>query len=374
MASYYMNGYTPPEGVNSASKVKEYQRRLGVKVDGVWGPDTDAAYRASIAQTNPNSGGFTWGTPEVNTGNQDRSYVQGDYILPEGVDSRDRVKEYQRILGVKVDGIWGPDTDAAYRAWLTKQQTPSTPNTQNTGGFTWGDSGRDNLFDAYFEAIKKSLTLPEITIETPSKEEVSAMWSDILRPGVDAAIDKRNRDAERDMAELDADAVSRGMGSSTFITSVKAREMEEAQDDISDMEAQYGAVLAERIFNTLSQYDQMKFSAQQYNADAAESAIRTALSMASDWYSQYLSQQAAAQKQNTSGSPGSGGSSGSSGSGKKSGLSAADYTEYIRNLTPAQQKLLFTSTNEYWSSRRDEIYSVLGSTLYENLKKQYGGK
>lgn len=37
MAKYYMNGYTPPEGVNSASKVKEYQRQLGVKADGIWG-------------------------------------------------------------------------------------------------------------------------------------------------------------------------------------------------------------------------------------------------------------------------------------------------------------------------------------------------
>lgn len=37
MAKYYMNGYTPPEGVNSASKVKEYQRQLGVKADGIQG-------------------------------------------------------------------------------------------------------------------------------------------------------------------------------------------------------------------------------------------------------------------------------------------------------------------------------------------------
>ena len=35
MARYYMDGYTPPEGVNSASKVKEYQRQLGVKADGI---------------------------------------------------------------------------------------------------------------------------------------------------------------------------------------------------------------------------------------------------------------------------------------------------------------------------------------------------
>jgi len=288
MASYYMDGYTPPEGVNSASDVKKYQEQLGVKVDGIWGPDTDAAYRASLAQ-------------------------------------------------------------------------------QNNGGFSWGDSGRDQIFDNYYNAILQSISVPTITVDTPSREEVSDMWSEILRPGTDAAIEQRNKAARQDMAELDADAVSRGMGGSTYVTSVKAREMEDAQDDIGQIEAQYSAILAERIYETLSKYDQMNLSAQQYNAEAAAAAARTALSMASDWYSQYLAQQNAA-------ASAAGKSSGkSSGSSKKSGLSAADYTEYIRNLTPSQQKLLFNSTNEYWSSRRDEIYSALGSTLYENLKKQYGG-
>lgn len=293
------------------------------------------------------------------------SYYMDGYAPPQGVNSASKVKEYQRQLGVKVDGIWGPDTDAAYRASIASQQSA-----QNTGGFTWGDSGRDQTFDGYYNAIKSSLSVPTVTVKTPSKEEVSSMWSSILRPGVDAAIEKRNEAAERDMAELDADAVSRGMGGSSFVTSVKAREMEEAQDDINDMEAQYGAVLAERIYETLSKYDQMNLSVQQYNADAAASAAKTALSMASDWYSQYLSQQAAAAKLQTSGGSGSSGSSSS----KKSGLSTEDYTEYVRNLTAAQQKLLFNSDTEYWSSRRDEIYSALGSTLYENLKKQYGGK
>lgn len=36
-AQYYQAGYTPPAGVNSATGVKEYQRMLGVDVDGIWG-------------------------------------------------------------------------------------------------------------------------------------------------------------------------------------------------------------------------------------------------------------------------------------------------------------------------------------------------
>ena len=220
---------------------------------------------------------------------------------------------------------------------------------------------------ANYNAIKNSISVPTIKVQTPDREEVSSMWSQVLRPATDAAIAKRNEAAREDMAELDADAVSRGMGSSSYVTSVKAREMEEAQDDISEMEAQYSAMLAERIYDTLSRYEQMNYSAQQYNAEAAAAAEKTALAMASDWYNSYLAQQKATAEKKSSGSS-------SSSSSKKSGLSAADYTEYVRNLTPAQQKLLFTSGEQYWSSRRDEIYSALGSTLYENLKKQYGGK
>ena len=152
------------------------------------------------------------------------------------------------------------------------------------------------------------------------------------------------------MAEIDADAVSRGMGQSSYVTSVKARQMEEAQDDISDIEAQYGAALAEKIYDTLYKYDQMSLNAQQYNAEAHAAAQETALSMGSSSKS----------------------SKGGSGS-KKSSLSREDYTEYVRNLTAEQRRQLFSSENSYWSSRREEIYSALGKTLYDSLKKKYGG-
>ena len=51
-AQYYQAGYTPPAGVNSATGVKEYQRMLGVDVDGIWGPKTQAAYDQYLAGQN----------------------------------------------------------------------------------------------------------------------------------------------------------------------------------------------------------------------------------------------------------------------------------------------------------------------------------
>ena len=296
-------------------------------------------------------------------------YYMNGYTPPEGVNSASKVKEYQRQLGVKADGIWGPDTDAAYRASLNRS---AQRQAQSRSGFDWGDSGRNEAFDGYYNAIRNSLSVPTVTVKAPSAGEVKDMWSGVLRPSADAAIERRSRAAEREMAEIDADAVSRGMGQSSYVTSVKARQMEEAQDDISDIEAQYGAALAEKIYDTLYKYDQMSLNAQQYNAEAHAAAQKTALSMASDWYNQYLSQQNAAIAAAAKGSS-SKSSKGGSGS-KKSSLSREDYTEYVRNLTAEQRRQLFSSENSYWSSRREEIYSALGKTLYDSLKKKYGGK
>lgn len=43
---YYLDGYQPPSGIQDREGVIAMQRQLGVTVDGIWGPKTEAAYRA----------------------------------------------------------------------------------------------------------------------------------------------------------------------------------------------------------------------------------------------------------------------------------------------------------------------------------------
>ena len=45
---YYVDGYHPPAGVDSRDTVKEYQRSLNVDIDGIWGKETDAAYKKNL--------------------------------------------------------------------------------------------------------------------------------------------------------------------------------------------------------------------------------------------------------------------------------------------------------------------------------------
>ncbi len=44
----YILGQKVPDEFNTVIKVKEQQRKLGVKVDGIWGPEPQAAYQASL--------------------------------------------------------------------------------------------------------------------------------------------------------------------------------------------------------------------------------------------------------------------------------------------------------------------------------------
>ena len=208
-------------------------------------------------------------------------YYQAGYTPPAGVNSATGVKEYQRMLGVDVDGIWGPKTQAAYDQYLAGQNTQSSassswrwgaPGSQDAAG-----QGGTDLFNRYYQTILGQLQVPTINLNIPSADAVRQQWQDALQPSLDAAISRRQSASQSIRAELDADAVSRGMGSSTYVSSLKERESAEAQEDIDELQAQYGATLAERIATSLQAYEQMRLNAQQYNLQAQAAAQQAAL-------------------------------------------------------------------------------------------------
>ena len=310
-------------------------------------------------------------------------YYQAGYTPPAGVNSATGVKEYQRMLGVDIDGIWGPKTQAAYDQYLAGQNTQSSassswrwgaPGSQDAAG-----QGGTDLFNRYYQTILGQLQVPTINLNIPSADAVRQQWQDALQPSLDAAISRRQSASQSIRAELDADAVSRGMGSSTYVSSLKERESAEAQEDIDELQAQYGATLAERIATSLQAYEQMRLNAQQYNLQAQAAAQQAALNMAGNWYSDYVAQQnALAQlqaKSSQSTSSGSRGSSGSSSGAKaSSSLSADDYLTYVENLSSGQRKLLFSSGQSYWKVRREELEAALGSNAYQTLRRRYLGQ
>ncbi|MEI7031236.1 N-acetylmuramoyl-L-alanine amidase [Streptomyces pratensis] len=116
-------GYQPPldvDGVNgpkTEAGVKWLQTTVGVTADGVWGPDTEAAYLAYTS-----SGGSSGGMTSVRSiASQQRAVNALGHQPPLDLDgvfgprTEAGVKWLQTRVGVTADGLWGPATEAAYR-------------------------------------------------------------------------------------------------------------------------------------------------------------------------------------------------------------------------------------------------------------------
>ena len=140
------------------------------------------------------------------------------------------------------------------------------------------------LFDGYYQSVYGLLSTAPVTVNAPSYEELYELYSTMLRPDTDAAIDARNQAAAANMAELDADAYSRGMGSSTFVTSMHGRELSTASSDIAQLEAQYASTLAAQLMNAMNEYNQMSLQAQMFNAQLDSDARSDAYSAAFNAY------------------------------------------------------------------------------------------
>ena len=65
---------------------------------------------------------------------------------------------------------------------------------------------------------------------------------------MDSAIGNRREHGETTLAELDADAYSRGMGGSTYLSGMKRREYDAVAADIAMLEANYNAQLAKYLY------------------------------------------------------------------------------------------------------------------------------
>lgn len=126
-------------------------------------------------------------------------------------------------------------------------------------------------YSAAFERIygslpKQTVTPTEITLDAKTRESMAADVSAYLRPYYDMAAQERQQTAVQSRAELDADAYSRGMGSSTWLTDKKSRESMAAASDIASINAQYGAALGQGVLEQMGTYEQNKLTVAQQNA------------------------------------------------------------------------------------------------------------
>ncbi|NLB62409.1 MAG: hypothetical protein GX802_08385 [Clostridiales bacterium] len=267
-------------------------------------------------------------------------YVDG-YTPPEDVKSYEDVKRYQKLLGVEIDGIWGKKTQAAYDQYQKQNNNLTKPTEGSIDGYPFGG-------DIDWEAISNKL---------------SEYFAGIMRPSIDAAITKRQKTSDTYDAELDADSYARGMGSSTFVSSMKSRQEESEQDDIAYMEGAYSQALAAQVYDSL-----MKLGTLYSNQKIAQEELQLQRE-------KMQQEQARFDAQMNSKSNGTNKQESNSQAPNPyvSGLTYSDYYKYVSNLGE-QAEDFFYSEDAYWQFLRSQAIFDLGEAGFYQLMNSFTKK
>ncbi len=277
-------------------------------------------------------------------------YIRG-YMPPDFIRDSEDVKRYQQALGVEADGIWGRKTQEAYEKWQ-------------------GNSGKYALESEKNAYHRRIGVVPGMDTDnykdwSETAQIMREYLERFMRPATDAAIEAREDAAESNMAEMDADAASRGMQGSTFVSSLKAREMKDAQADIVDIEGDYMAALSAQLYESMFDLYESHLEQERYEAEMEMERERLELEKKA-FYSA------------NSGGSGRSGSGSGYGSGAETGdLAIPDITyeecyELLGYLGDEAYDFLNSNT-AYWTTCRAEVRAALGDAEYERLIREFFG-
>ena len=138
----------------------------------------------------------------------------------------------------------------------------------------------NEAFETIYEKTKKDY-VPQQMSYTPLDEKTLAdRIGAALRPVYEKAIAAIFRGNKHADAELDADAISRGMGSSTFVSDLKRRQDNAAADDVKELESDYGAKLADQLNKAMEGERDRLLEVEKFNAQQRSLATEQAFSAA----------------------------------------------------------------------------------------------
>ncbi len=286
-------------------------------------------------------------------------YYLNGYAPPAGVNTREQVKDVQRRLnaagaGLKEDGVWGPKTQAAYDA-------------------ANGGAGRalTDKIKSYASQILAALDVPQTKYETRGEKEIADDVAAWLRPSYDSAIADRRRATDTYRAEIDADALARGMGSSTYVSDLKSRQLTNEARDIANLETEYAAALGKLVYDALSKEEERAFEAEKLNSERLYDANMLALESAYTLYRDEMAAPQAAAKR----SGGSGRSGGARNAVRDDIIPAtrAQCEEFLSLQSEEARGLIYYSADAQSARIRDELIASVGPAGYMQLQEMYPG-
>jgi hypothetical protein len=269
----------------------------------------------------------------------------------------------------------------------TRPQTPGTPAAPqkpgNGGGGSHGGSSAPDIpsFESLFRKMLERYVPETVEFEPVSEEVLRDTIGNWLRPAYEQAIQNRRERTERINAELDADAWSRGMGESTYLTDVKERQREGEARDVDTIESNYAATLAGELYNAIRSQQEQKIAVDRFNAEQINAARRRAAEAAETLYRTYLS--AASKSGRSGGSGGTGGAEENAddpfdtfdvGAFAEGNIGKPDYRTIVNllsRMSSAERSQLYDRGNASFAKIRAEILHSIGMNKFRELMTQF---
>jgi len=231
----------------------------------------------------------------------------------------------------------------------------SSSGGSSSGSGSGGQSDAD-ILSGLISQMYERFAPQEVVYDAKNEDEIRSSVSAWLRPGYDQAIVVRKGQTLTNKANLDADAIARGMGASTYVTDVKNRQQNAESHDIATMESDYGATLAKYVSEGVETENERQLDVLKFNAEQRQNAYELAFSAAMELFPYY-------RKKSSGG-----------GSGKTSGVTATSRTNvesFLGQLTKSERAEVYQATSPAGAQYRAEILASVGYGGYIQMQGKY---
>jgi hypothetical protein len=232
-----------------------------------------------------------------------------------------------------------------------------TSSAKNSSGAAQTMSDEDVL-GHYIDEMYERYKPEETEYEALSTDEIKESVASWLRPSYEQAIAERKAQTETNKANLDADAIARGMGASTYVTDVKNRQQNAEASDVAGLKSDYGAALAKYVSEEADSENDRFLETQQFNAEQQRDAYELAYSAALQLFAYYKKS-------------GGGKSSGGSSSQSVTTTSLKNIETFLDSLSGDERAEVYGATTSAGAQYRSEILASVGYGGYIQLLSRY---
>ena len=120
---------------------------------------------------------------------------------------------------------------------------------------SFGNSKIDGYYQSFLTTLpNEQISYDPVVLEEQTVDSISGQVEKYLRNYYDKAITQRQAQTVQNNAALDVDAASRGMGTSTYLSDMKNRQLMSESADIAGLNSDYNATLAQTVQDQYNQY------------------------------------------------------------------------------------------------------------------------